>query len=93
MQLLTSPKKNKNDYGRISSAHIIPFGDSQDIISFHRFIVTWVILLYASLLWKSANTRNLWLGMPEPLSETDVLANQNLEICYTQTQMCTKQII
>ena len=27
--------KNKNDYGRISSGHIIPFGDSQDIISFH----------------------------------------------------------
>ena len=29
----------------------VPFGDSQDIISFHCFIVTWVILLYASLLW------------------------------------------
>ena len=25
---------NKNDYGQISSGHIIPFGDSQDIISF-----------------------------------------------------------
>ena len=32
--------KNKNDYGRIRSGHIIPFGDSQDIISFHCFIVT-----------------------------------------------------
>ena len=31
--------KNKNDYGRISSGHIIPLGDSQDIISFH-FIVS-----------------------------------------------------
>ena len=34
---------NKNDYGRISSGRIIPFGDSQDIISFHCFIVAWVI--------------------------------------------------
>ena len=31
---------NKNDYGRISSGHIIPFGNSQDIISFLCFIVT-----------------------------------------------------
>ena len=42
---------NKDDYGRISSGHIISFGNSQDIISFHCFIVTWVILLYASFLW------------------------------------------
>ena len=46
---------NKNDYGRISSGHIILFGDSQDIISFHCFIVTWVILLYANLLWKDGS--------------------------------------
>ena len=53
--------KNKNDYGRISSGHIIPFGGSQDIISFHfislfhcdlsnpsvcKFIVNRHILLY-----------------------------------------------
>ena len=43
--------KNKNDYGWISLGRIISFGESQDIISFHCFIVTWVILLYASLLW------------------------------------------
>ena len=30
--------ENKNDYGRISSGHIIPFGDSQDIISFHLIV-------------------------------------------------------
>ena len=42
---------NKNDYSRTSSGHIISFGDSQCIISFHCFIVTWVILLYTSLLW------------------------------------------
>ena len=29
---------NKNDYGRISSGHIIPFGNSQDIISFHLIV-------------------------------------------------------
>ena len=43
--------ENKNNYSWISSDHIIAFGDSQDIISFHCFIVSWVILLYASLLW------------------------------------------
>ena len=32
--------ENKNNYCRISSGHIIPFGDSQDIIPFHCFIVT-----------------------------------------------------
>jgi len=31
--------KNKNDYSRISSGHIIPFGDSQDIISFHFMVL------------------------------------------------------
>ena len=30
----------KNDYCQKSSGHIIPFGDSQDIILFRCFIVT-----------------------------------------------------
>ena len=46
---------NKNDYRRISLGHNIPFGDSQDIISFHydlsnptvcKFIVNRRILQY-----------------------------------------------
>ena len=30
---------NKNDYSRISLDHNIPFGDSQDIISFHLIVL------------------------------------------------------
>ena len=43
--------ENKNDYGRISLGRIIPLGNSQDFISFNCFIGTWVIQLFASLLW------------------------------------------
>ena len=48
-------QKNKNNYVRISSGHIIPFGDMQDIISIHcdlsnptvcKFIVNIQILHY-----------------------------------------------
>ena len=32
------PPPKKNDYGRISSGHITPFGNSQDIILFHLIV-------------------------------------------------------
>ena len=110
---------NKNDYGQISSGHIIPFGDSQDIILFHfivhcdlsnptvcKFIVNRRILLYNDYCgqkflfncypftvlfshvlesWNSTNTRNLWLGMPEPLPETGVSTNEKPRKIYTLT--------
>ena len=41
------------------------FGDNQDIISFHCFIVTWVILLYASLLWIEGSQAGAELGQAQ----------------------------
>ena len=37
---------NKNDYRRISSGHIIHFGDSQDIILFYCIVLLIFILFY-----------------------------------------------
>ena len=37
--------------------------------------------------WKSTYTRNLWLGTPEPLPETGVLANQKPTKIYTLTNI------
>ena len=55
---LSAPYANVGRRTRLRSNKLGPyflFGDSQDIISFHCFIVTWVILLYANLLWKDGS--------------------------------------
>ena len=48
-------------------------------------------VLFSQLVesWNSTNTRNLWLGMPEPLPETGVLANKKHRKIYTLTNWLT----
>ena len=52
-----------------------------------------VLFTHVVKSWKSTNTRNLWLGMPEPLPETGVLVNQKRRKIYTPTDWHTEKCL
>ena len=44
-----------------------------------------VLFSHMEEIWKSTYTHNHWLGKPEPLQETGILANQKPRKIYTLT--------